>query len=110
MIKMSTTSCFLLFISQLLLLSSLPGTCSQGTSGRSPVTFKRIGTVIFSGQHYIIPLQVNVSSLLELCKPLELLLTQTKSDYNDLLAMFKTKKGNRELNTNVSAVFPSSMR
>ena len=37
-------------------------------------------------------------------------MTQTKSDYKDLLAMFKTKKGNRELNTNVSAVFPSSMR
>ena len=93
----------------LLLLCSLLGIFGQTATGHNPVAFKKIGTIIFSGSHYIVPVSLNITSLLELCTPLEHLLTQTREDFNTLLESFSGKR-TRPISMNISATLPTSMR
>ena len=85
MLNPASRPCFLFGITYLLLISLTPGTLSNELREDShPITFTPVGQIIHSGSHYIIPLQLNIESLLSQINPLEKALTDTSNHYEQL--------------------------
>ena len=51
----------------------------------TPVTFTQIGQIIYSGDHYIVPLSLNVNDLLAMTEPLLTGLTETRTHFDRLV-------------------------
>ena len=61
-----------------------------------PVTFTPVGDVISSGSHYIVPVRLDIDSLLARIDPLEIALTNTSKHFDSLQTLIG--EGNSQAN------------
>ena len=69
----------------LLTLLTLINAQSTTITPTTPVTFTQVGQIVYSGSHYVIPIQLSVSDLLGMTEPLLLGLTETRTHFNKLV-------------------------
>ena len=74
----------------------------------TPVTFTQIGQIIYSGDHYIVPIQLNVNDLLTMTEPLLNGLTETRSHFDNLVNHLAQRSRGHLLALDTS--FPPSMQ
>ena len=86
---------------KLLVLCYLVGlkfACAQTVNVRqNPVVFTATGTIINSGSHYVIPLRLDVLSLLVQIEPLEDTLKRAFNHYSELANLLGRNSKKREL-------------
>ena len=83
---------------------------SSPASPATPVTFRQVGRVIFSGRSFIVPLQLNVQDLVELTNPLLRGLLETKDHYDRLVSYIgDAARGDPAHEFSIN-LFPNSMQ
>ena len=76
----------------------------------TPVTFTQIGQIIYSGDHYILPIQLNVNDLLSMTEPLLNGLTETRSHFDNLVKHLSHRSRGHPYAEFVNTSFPPSMQ
>ena len=51
----------------------------------TPVTFTQVGQIIYSGSHYVIPIQLSINDLLGMTEPLLIGLTETRKHFDTVV-------------------------
>ena len=80
------------------------------TSSKHPIIYNPIGTIINSGSHYIVPLRLDLKSLLAQIDPLESSLFETSSHYESLQDLMGHNSSRKGLTPSSLENFPSSLR
>ena len=75
-----------------------------------PVTFTPVGNLILSGSHYIVPLRLNVSSLMDRVSPLESALKELFEHFESLDALMGGSNSSRKSHSASLEHFPDSLR
>ena len=79
----------------------------QDGGPQSPVNFRKIGTIHYSGRTYLLPLLLNVDDLFLLTEPLVAGLKNCQTKYDNLVQRLTGRRG---LSDNLREYFPSSMQ
>ena len=80
---------------------------AQDMGPQSPVNFRKIGTIHYSGQTYLPPLLLNINDLFKMTEPLVDGLNNCQDKYDSLVERLTGKRG---LTDNIREYFPSSMQ
>ena len=75
-----------------------------------PITFTPVGSLILSGSHYIVPLSLNIESLMDRVSPLEESLTAVSQHYEALDGLMGGGNSSRKSHSSSLEHFPESLR
>ena len=75
-----------------------------------PTTFTPVGTLILSGSHYIVPLQLNITSLLARVEPLSLALSKVSTHFESLSGLMGGGNSSQKSQGGTLEHFPESLR
>ena len=76
----------------------------------TPVTFTQVGQIIYSGSHYVLPIQLSIKDLLGMTEPLLSGLTETREHYDSLVEHLSQKSRGHPSTEFVNTSFPPSMQ
>ena len=73
-----------------------------------PISFTEIGEVISSGSHYLVPLQLNIESLLGEVIPLQKAISNTSRNFEEIIRLVNINRGHASNDALMN--FPDSLR